>query len=423
MRKEIKSSFFKSIALLASGSLIAQLITIISAPFLTRLFTTNQIGIYTYILSLVSIFAPIMNGRYDMSIVTEEKEEFIYPLMKLSIIISTFGSFIITTGYILYFLFFNNENYNYSYTFVLVFILLISHGIINVLTAYNNREREYKIITSVHIIRAVCQNFGAILLGFFKLGLLGLLLPYTVGQLLGINKQTKKIRNSFSKFKNINKTEMIEVLKYHSKQPLYSAPALFANSFSYSSVMFFIEGLFGMNVVGLYSISFRILGLPLSIISSNVSKVFFEEASRESNMTGQFYQSFKKTTLFLCVLAIPMILVMYFIVPQVIGIVFGNDWIESGAYIKILSFMFGIRFVVSSLSTGLIVAKKQNYELILQVSFIASSILCYVISKIFMLSVYDFLKLINFTFSVSFLIYFIMIFKFSIRGDIVKCQQ
>lgn len=417
MKIKFKNSFIKSTAILASGSILAQIIIIITAPLLARLFSPEEIGVYTYVLSVATMFMSVINGRYDMSIVTEEKEELIYPLMKLSFIISILASIVITVGYIVYITVFSKKYMNYLYTSIFMFALLMTYGVINILTAYNNRKKEYKVMTSVYITRTTCQNVGAVILGVFKLGIVGLLLPYTIGQLLGIKRQAKTLRSNIDKLKKTDKNEMIKVLKLHCKQPLYSAPALFVNSFSYSSITFFIEALFGMNAVGFYSISVRILGLPLAVISGNVSRVFFQEASREFNETGQFYKSFKKTLIFLVALSIPMVILMMFLAPPITAFIFGEAWIESGKYIRVLSIMFGIRFIVTSLSTGLLVARKQNYELLLQILFIIASVLSFAIAKIFSITIYKFLTIISISFSLSFMVYFIAIYKCSKKGS------
>ncbi|WP_335432313.1 lipopolysaccharide biosynthesis protein [Bacillus sp. JJ1609] len=409
----MKNSFVKSIFILATGSLFAQLLTVISAPFLTRLFSPEDLGVYTYVLSVATIFMSVINGRYDMSIVNEEREDRIYPLIKLSLIISFFGSLVIAVGYWLYILWFSEEYNSYLYTAGYIYLFLLSYGVINVLTAYNNRKKEYKIITSVYIIRTACQNIGAIFLGFLKFGLIGLLIPYTVGQLLGINRQAQSLKPHLKEIKRVKISEMLEVLKIHYKQPLFSAPAIFANSFSYSSITLFIGFLFGMSTVGYYSISVRLLGLPLSIISGNVSKVFFEEASREFNATNQFYNTLKKTAFYQIIIAIPMVIVIMISSPKIFGLIFGADWTVAGEYVVILAPMFGIRFIVSSISTGMIIANKQNFELILQIGFILASVVSFIVTNALDLSVERFLIVVSILFSIAYILYFIAVLRYS----------
>ena len=412
MKIGYKNTFLKSIVILASGSFVAQLISVLSAPIFTRIFTADELGVYTYILSIASIFMAIVNGRYDMSIVTEEKEDNVNSLIKSSLIIGAFSSVIITFGYALYIGVFAHKM-NYLYTIAFLLVLLLSYTVINVLTAYNNRKKEYKAITSVYIIRTACQNIGAIILGFFGLGASGLLISYTIGQLLGIKQQAKSLMPNIEKIKKVKLTQMIEVLKLHYKQPLFSVPAIFANSLSYSSVTLFIESLFGMSIVGYYSISVRLLGLPLALISGNVAKVFFETASREYNETKQFYSSFKKTVLFQTLLAIPMVICMMAFAPLACRLIFGPEWEKAGKYVVILAPMFGLRFIVSAISPGMIICSKQKMELVLQLVFLVASAGSFIISKILIFSIEYYLICISVSFSISYICFLIVLIKYS----------
>ena len=74
------NKYLKSLAVLFSGSLIAQGITILFAPVMTRVFSAENLGIYTYLLSIATMFMPIINLRYDMSIVSVKEDE-VFPLI------------------------------------------------------------------------------------------------------------------------------------------------------------------------------------------------------------------------------------------------------------------------------------------------------------------------------------------------------
>ena len=410
---KINNSFLKSIVVLATGSVFAQLITVIIAPILTRVFTPEELGAYTYVLSVGSIFMAVINGRYDMSIVSEKEDKYIYPLIKVSIIIGIAMSSIVTIGYYIYVKFISSKGISHIDTIIFIFLLLVSYAINNVLVGFNNRNREYKIMTSVYVVRTLFQNIIAVVAGMLNLGTIGLLTSYCIGQYLGLNRQAKILKKYSNKIKKVKKSEMIYVLKRHYKQPLFSSPAIFLNSFSYSSITVFLEMLFGMSAVGYYSISVRLLGLPLAIISGNISKVFFEEASKEYMKTGQFYSSFKKTFKFQSVLAIPMVMGMIFLAPKLCAIFFGAEWEVSGKYVSILAIMFGLKFIVTSLSPGLIIANKQKVEFVLQGVFVIASITSFILTKALKLSIENYLILIAFTFSIGYFLYLIAIFIYS----------
>lgn len=413
IEKLFSNGFGKAIIILISGSIVAQAMTILMAPILTRIFTPTELGVYTLILTAESLFGSIICGRYDVSIVSESNPKKVYPIIKLSILITIIFSIVASIGYGTFYFIMKEEYQSYSYAIILIFFMLVINGLIRILEAYNNRHKEYKVMTSVYVVRTAVQNLGAVILGVFKFGTFGLLIAHIAGMLSGLKKQSITLRPYFKEIWASSNEEMKGVMKVHYRQPLYSVPAMFANRFSYASIAIFVEALFGLAALGFYSISYKALGLPLTVMSNNIAKVFYQEASREYDETSKFIKSFKKTTLILLCMTIPMVLVLYFLAPIAFEIIFGPGWGQAGVYVQILAPMFGVRFIVSTVAYGLQVVKKQGLELTLQIMFIVASVGSFTISKLLDLDIEQYLMSITVSFSITYIIYFLFVMKYA----------
>lgn len=413
MKNILSSKYFKSIFQLTVGSFMAQIITVAVSPISTRLYTAEQLGIYTLIITLVSMFGPVICGKYDFAIVSAEDEKEVMELIVGSIFFSIIFLLIIAVGYKVY-LFENpriiEEVGGYAY---LLIIILIVTGIINILTSYNNRHKEYKTIALVSVIRTAAQNIGLIVFGLFKLGSIGLLLSQLLGCFFGLKKQGQRLHENKLLLKEVRLQGIKSTLIKYKKQPLFSMPAYFMNSTSYSILNFFISGLFGMKIFGYYSMSYRILGFPLSLISMNVSKVFFQRASEEKIKNGNYNKTLKQITLFLTCISIPMVAILMLFGPYMFELVFGKGWYISGVFVRILAPMYGIRFIVTALSPALTVSGEQRLDLLMQGLFIISSIVSYVAGKFLDLNINAFFTLITITYSVIYIFYYGTIYKLS----------
>lgn len=405
------------------GSLIAQIIAIVISPITTRIYTPEQLGIYTLLITVVTLFGPILSGKIEMAIVTEKEEKNIYPIIVLSIIICIITSIVTTILYMIYIIVTNQFSNIYILYLVIIFGYLLITGFLNILTSYNNRNKDYEIISNVYVIRTLVQNLGLVIFGFMHFSIIGMLLSQVLGNFFGVKKQSKKLLQNIEKIRKVKKAEVIEALKKNYKLILFTSPATLCNLASYSLLNFFITGLYGNVIFGYYSISYRILGLPLSLISTNVSKVFFERASREVNNEGNFGKIFKKMSVLLCIIAIPMVILLGLLSPAICKIVFGDGWETSGQYIQILVFMFGIRLVVSALMPALIVIKKQNIEMKMQIAFLAISIFTYIICKYLSLNIYIFLTLISTMYSCVYIAIYIYLYKISKGKEVVKNEN
>lgn len=406
------NSALSSITTLASGSLIAQIITILVSPITTRIFTPTELGTYTLITTAVNMFGPVICLRYDLTIVTEKDDYKALAILKLSMIVSFIISILVSIGYFIYFNM-NAKYHSLMYAIGILFILLFTTGITNALTSYNNRKKQYKLMTSVYVIRTVAQNFLMVFLGIIKTGVFGLLSSQVVSQFLGIRKQGEELIQHKNEIAEIDKKDMAAVAKKYKKQLLFSTPASFANSFSYSSINIFISSLFNDATLGFYSISYRVLGLPLNVISSNVSKVFFEDASHEYNEKGTYRKSLIRTSLFLGILAAVMVIGLVLLSPTVFALFFGSQWRQAGVFVQILAPMFGIRFIVNGVSAALIISQRQDYELFIQSLFIIASVATFLFAKSGEWSIIGYLSVISVTYSIIYILFYILIYKCS----------
>lgn len=407
------SNYFKAITQLTFGSLIAQLITVLVSPISTRLYTPEQLGIYTLIITVSAMFGPVLAGKYDMAIVSAEDENEVNNLIVGSTYISILFILLITIGYHFYL---NSKpeilNEVGLFAYLLIGILCLSAAV-NILNYYNNRYKEYKLISSVYVVRTSFQNLGLVLFGFLRFGAIGLLLSQLLGSFAGLKKQSKRLYNNRSQFKEVNFKEVKNVLVKYKKQPLYAMPAHFINSTSYSILNFFITGLFGLSSFGYYSMSYRILGLPLSLVSMNVSKVFFQRASDEKHNKGTYNKTLIEITLFLLCLAIPMVLILVFLAPKLFELVFGDGWYVAGRYAQLLAPMYGVRFIVSALTPALVISGEQKLEVLIQSLFIICSIFSYFICKYMLLGIGTFLSIISLSYSIIYIFLYITIYKLS----------
>ena len=408
---------------LTLGSLIAQMISILISPITTRLYTPEQLGVYTLLITVVTLFGPILSGKIEMAIVTEKNEEKIYPIIVLSIIMCIILSITTTILYTIYIIITNQFNLEYIFYLLIIFIYLLVTGFSNILISYNNRNKDYEIMSNVYVIRTLAQNLGLVVFGILNFSITGMLLSQVFGSLLGLRKQSEKLLPNIEKIKKVKIEDLVKVFKENYKLLVYTSPATLCNSASYSLLNFFINALYGSTVFGYYSISYRILGLPLSLVSTNVSKVFFERASRELNEKGNFRGTLNKITLLLVAVAIPMVIGLGFLAPAICEFVFGEGWGVSGRYIQILVFMFAIRLVVSALTPALVIIKKQKVEMKMQIAYLIMSVLTYIICKNLSLNVYVFLIIISITYSLIYVVIYIYIYKKSNGKEVVKNEN
>lgn len=394
--------------MLTSGSMLGQVIGFVGSMIMTRIYTASEIGIMTTVVSFSGIFAPVINGRFDFALVKERRDKYIFALVKLSIYIGVVLSLFISLGSFIYFTGIDGFISPFV-SVVFVFFILVIQVFSNVFKSYNNNIGDFKTMTSVIVMRRFAEEVSMTVFGLLGWKAIGLLVSRVIGQYFGMKREIKNIKKKFINILSVQRKDMVEAYNIHKRQLYYSAPAALMNAGSYSLISLVIGKFFGLEVLGVYAISFAVLGLPLSVISGNVSKVYFSEASKEYAKKGVFNESTNKTLIFLILFGIILFFVMYYLFPMIVPFIYGDKYEMSGFMIRILSPMFAIRFVSSAINTGLVVCNKQNFELIIQLLFMISVALLAILCNYRFLSITTFLLGVSVSYSIVYLINLISI--------------
>ncbi|MCM3709209.1 oligosaccharide flippase family protein [Sporosarcina luteola] len=388
--------FLSAFSVLVMGSIGAQLISILVAPLTTRLFTPYEFGIYTLITTAVSLFGPILCLKYDMSIITARNRKDTYALIKLCFFLSVFLSIIFGLLYG-FFVFFNHDyTFNERAIFIVgTIFLLMTYGSNNVLLAHNNKKALYKLMSIVTITKSLTTNSILLLAGVLKTGVLGMIGSHLFGSLSGIIRQSADVRGHRNKIKRIKWGFIYNLAKKEKNQPIYNATSTLIITSIYSTINLFIGKVYSPFQLGLYSLSYRILGLPFAIISANISRIYFTTANEEFIELGNYRKTFKQTFLFLVSIVIPIMVLIFFLSPVIFSRIFGEEWREAGIYIQYLTPMFGIKLISESLTTGFIISNKQKYELIIQSILLSTQVFIFFIVVSFNIPIYTFLNMIS----------------------------
>jgi hypothetical protein len=107
--------------------------------------------------------------------------------------------------------------------------------------------------------------------------------------------------------------------------------------------------MFGFQVVGLYSLTYSMLVLPVSFISSSIGQVFLGESSEVfRHRSGEILALYQDTTKKLFLFGAPIIFTGAIISPLIFPLIFGSAWKDAGMFSLPLSIMVVGQFVVAS---------------------------------------------------------------------------
>ncbi len=408
IKKLTSNEFNKNVIKLLTGATIAQAIPIAISPILTRLYTPNDFGVLALFVAITTIFGSIANARYELAIVLPEKEEDAINLVALSILISTSLSLILFVIVIflkdIILVILDNQEISFWLYFSPLVVFFI--GLFNALNYMHTRLKNFGLISKVNIIRSIGLSIIQLSFGFLKLGVGGLISGQIFSHLIANTRLIKNIINDKQLIKAITVDEMVRLSKRYSDFPKYSMWAILANTLSKHINSVFIASLYSTSILGYYSLTQRILGVPINLMGQTIGQVFFREATKEKKQKGNAYRTFKSTFIKLLLISIPLFSFLFFFIEDLISFVFGEDWIIAGVYAKIILPLMMMRFIMVPLSLINVVFERQRVELLWQASFLILTISIFFISNFLSLNIEGFLTSLSIILSLHYFVLF-----------------
>ncbi|HCX9241884.1 TPA: type 8 capsular polysaccharide synthesis protein Cap8K [Staphylococcus aureus] len=402
LNKFIGDSF---LMILSSG--IAQVILIITTPIITRLYSPTEFGEFTIFSNIAMILIPIINARYDLLIVNTKNDRSANILSQISFLISLLILLILIPIFAISAWLY--PNFILDFIFIIIMLFLVS--LTNIFTNYLNKERKYKVLSLINVFRAGSMALLQIIFGLLALGSLGLIIGFSLSYIAGITLGYKTFKKHFNIVRDKEETKALFL--ENKNQLVYSTPSILLNSLSFSVVVFFIGILYTNTEVGIYGMAIRVLGIPVTIISLGLSKIFMQQANDYYIEYGNFRNLLLKFSSILVIVSIILYVPLYLFSEELVNILLGHSWVDAITVIKIVIPLFVIRLIVSTVSLSVIVLQKQQLELILQALFLIGTTATFFISKMLNLTFLNFVSINTVVLIVSYMIFFIALYYFA----------
>ena len=364
-----------------TGTTIAQAIPIAISPILTRMYTPEDFGVFALFLAITGVFSVVASGRYELALMLPRKEEDAINVFALGLAI-----ILLLTGVLFLFILLfhsylvnllNNEEVRYWLYFVPMAFFFI--GVFNLLSYYNNRQKNYKDIANATIVKSIVLAMVQLTVGFFKAGASGLISGQIVSSLFANLQLFKNIIKDKELLSKVSKIKIIALAKRYKDFPKYQAPHAMLNTFSSYLPVYMFTPIFGLAVVGFYSLSTRIVLTPMMILAGASAKVYNQKVTQLYNEQGDAYGfTIHLLKLLLKKIILPFLIIIIF-APDIFAFVFGEEWREAGVYTQILAPWLGMVFFTAAIAFIPSLLNMQKKALLLEIIYTTFRVIAIVV--------------------------------------------
>ncbi len=369
-RFSLKTDFRKNVLTLLLGTTLAQAIPIAISPILTRIYTPKDFGVLALYMSLSSLLSIIATGRYELAIMLPRKDEDAVNLVVVSILIS----FLVSSISLIIIVIFNEKittllgDPNLSNWLYFIPVTVLLTGLYQVFNYWSSRRKQYRQLSICYVIQSGTTSVSKVSMGVGGFGVSGLILGNVLGQMVSAivlgNTIWKKDKNRLA---NIKRVKIIALIKEYKNFPIYNLPNAVIDKFRLSGIMILIAKFFLTSTLGQFSLAWRILQTPVSLVGGSLFQVFFQKTSvaKKSDLYHLVINFIIKAS----AIALPIFLIVYFFSESIFSFVFGENWSMAGKVASILAPWLFFNFITSPISTIFLILNRQNVLLILSVFY------------------------------------------------------
>lgn len=354
-----KSPTVKNISTLLSGTVLSQLLAIATTPIISRLYTPEQMGIYTLFTSVAAMFVAIAGLRYDLAIVLPKSHGNARLLRNTVTAIIAVFSIIITVLLIPFGELLANWLGNPALAPWLVFvgIAVFTLAQVNSFSYWFTRTLEYKAIS---INKVEMSGSIAVLQILFSLlhlgGVAGLIIGHIGGQTIATGTLMYKGRR-LAAGEHKPTISRRKLLSRYKKMPLINGPNALVDAVRLNGIMMMVGAFYSASSVGQFGQAWRLMQAPVSLVTGAVSQVFYQKFAtiKPGQMTGLVKISVKFSLLF----GILPFFILLIISPWLFPWFLGAAWAESGIIAQALVPWLFLNVATSPISTMFLAADRQ----------------------------------------------------------------
>lgn len=355
-----------------SGTAIAQIISFSLTPVISRLFSPQDFGVFGSFNSFMLIATAVVTLQYSQAVMLPKKDEDAINVFAVSVV-STVLITLLSFVFVLIFSDWLLRVLKTEHTYWLIWFLplgILVQGINQSFQAWCIRKKSFNITAVSHILRSTSMGVMQIAMGFFNYGGGGLIASAIsadgVASVNMIGQTLKKDMILIKKY--LCRRKIFKLAVEYRDFPIFSSTQNIMNALSNGLPVLLFSHFYGIGIAGAYAFGMRIIHAPMSLALVALRQVLFQKICETYNRGFEIYPLFAKTTFALFAISLIPSVILILFAPQVFTLVFGDQWLKAGEYVRWLVLWMLVSFAnVPSILFARVLRKQKQlffYELI-----------------------------------------------------------
>lgn len=379
-----RSEFVRDTAILTVGIGAAQVLSLLTAPLLTRVFSPASFGENAVFLALTAILVPLVSGSYASAIPLPKEDNEALQLARLSILFTLIAT---PLASLVIFSAISGAAW-LRLTRIELYLLplaVLASSALQTGTYWALRSRAFSRLSYARVLGVAIAAASQLALGnIFGPSGMSLVIGGMVGVFgCALITSPHALYSRPEKMSGIFSTQNRAIARRYSAFPLFLSIGSLLDSLAVQLVPILLASIVSTELAGLYSLASIALAVPLAFFGKSIGQVFFQRMASLGAASGDLAQPTARTFLILVFAALPVMSALFLFGPELFTFVFGEPWRDAGKIIRILLPLFFFQFLANPLSSLLLVKKRVSLLTLIQAMLLLSTVLPFVLGSLF----------------------------------------
>jgi Membrane protein involved in the export of O-antigen and teichoic acid len=369
LQRLIKSDFTKNVSVLFTGNGISMGINLLALPVLSRLYTPEEFGSVALYVAIAQLIAVFVSGRYDYALMLPRKNGEALKVALSGVVLSFYLSILVAVA-----LYFSYDRllafFSYPIFAKLIWLLPILGFLLSVrqiLSMWFSRKSRFGFTSQSKVLQTVVANGVRLPRAIYANGIAGLWLGFVVSELVALVQGVFFFwKHDYRLLRATRKAEFKETLIKYASFPMYSMPISFLNSIFSNLLIYAFSYTFSASIVGLYERFSKMISVPLDMVSSSFSVVYFQKMSFVSSKQRFYRRAYLICLLLGGLMNLPIILLG----PDIFAFVLGGNWLFAGEMARYLAPLMVFGFANKCVGTTFSTINKNGVVLVWQLFYL-----------------------------------------------------
>lgn len=407
IRRAHASSFIRSVAVLTSGSVIAQIIPVLMLPIFTRMFDASVFGMQALLLVGISFFLPLVTGFYEFALPSPRSNRHARGIVTIALSLSaTFNLLMLALiacfreplAHLLGLEVMGNWIYAYP-------VVIFSFSLLNISNYWLLRQGKFRLQSLNKIFQA---SLGAAMVLMFGLAHMaqGLLAGFVLGiATTGLFALMQARRHHLRLDYHSTRLYYWRLMRKYAEFPIFGGLPSAINNLAAQVPVIIITAHYSLATTGHYSVVRNLLLAASFMIASGVGLVIHKKFADMIIARQPLWRANLQVTGLLVATGIAASAALFFLGPWFFGLYLGRGWEDSAEIVRTLAPLFVFWLVGPALANAVMAIKKLRMIALWQVMH---GVMAFVLIGFSHLPFDEFLRCVVMYEAFSYTLYFIL---------------